>query len=142
MRGILGADIFVNLLLVFIITTGLLLMNSNKTVKSEIAAQNEKNMPKIQLPHGDSEGTQNENTERTGSLSVQGGKEGITYYVDKKNIPFERLADELKERQFMSLRIRCDREIPYGEYVKLLDVCKKLGIKNIYNVYVMDAKED
>ena len=142
MRGILGADIFVNLLLVFIITTGLLLMNSNASVKSEIDTRSEENMPKVQLPHGGSEGSDDDVTQRTGSLSVQKDTGGIRYYIDKEPVPFEQLPDELKSRQFVSLRIRCDQDIPYGEYVKLLDLCKNHGIRNIYNVYVMDRKED
>ena len=54
MRGILGADIFVNLLLVFIITTGVLLMNTNKASKVHIDKRNEQNLPEIQLPQGKS----------------------------------------------------------------------------------------
>jgi hypothetical protein len=49
MRGILGADIFINLLLVFIITTGLLFMNTNKVSQPKLSAASDRTMPKNEI---------------------------------------------------------------------------------------------
>lgn len=141
MRGILGADIFVNLLLVFIITTGLLLMNTNKTSINGINNANEHNMPKVQLPQGTSKGTLDNKTETIVTLSANKKGAEIQYFVDDKPVAYSDLAAEFKAKRINSVKIRFDERIPYGQYVRILDLCKQLGITNIYNIYTIETKE-
>ena len=141
MRGILGADIFVNLLLVFIITTGLLLMNTNKTNINGMNNASERNMPKVQLPQGISEGTLDNKTANTVTLSANKKGAEIQYFIDDKPVAYSDLAAKFKAKRITSVRIRFDERIPYGQYVRILDLCKQLGITNIYNVYTIEAKE-
>ena len=141
MRGILGADIFVNLLLVFIITTGLLLMNTKKTSINGMNNANERNMPKVQLPQGTSKGTLDNKTANTVTLSANKKGAEIQYFIDDKPVAYSDLAAKFKAKRITSVKIRFDERIPYGQYVRILDLCKQLGITNIYNVYTIEAKE-
>ena len=141
MRGILGADIFVNLLLVFIITTGLLLMNTNKTSINGMNNVTERNMPKVQLPQGTSKGTLDNKTANTVTLSANKKGAEIQYFIDDKPVAYSDLAAKFKAKHITSVKIRFDERIPYGQYVRILDLCKQLGITNIYNVYTIETKE-
>ena len=135
MRGILGADIFINLLLVFIITTGLLLMNTNKAEKMGGIGKNENNLLKIDLPKGFSKGVPGGKSSKMATLSARKSGEEIQHFVDDKPIKFTDLIAMLKSKRISSVKIRFDRQIPYGHYVSVLDLCKRAGIKDITNVY-------
>lgn len=141
MRGILGADIFVNLLLVFIITTGLLLMNTNKTSINGMNNVNEHTMPQVQLAQGTSKGTVENKTANTVTLSATKKGAEIQYFIDDKPAAYLDLATSFKAKKITSVRIRFDESIPYGQYVRILDLCKQIGITNIYNVYTVETKE-
>ena len=136
MRGILGADIFINLLLVFIITTGLLLMNTNKAGKMGEIGKNENNLLKIDLPKGSSKGVPGGKSGKMATLSARKSGEEIQHFVDDKPIKFTDLIATLKSKRISSVKIRFDRQIPYGHYVGVLDFCKRAGIKDITNVYM------
>ena len=135
MRGILGADIFINLLLVFIITTGLLLMNTNKAGKIGEIRNNENNLPKIEIPKGSSKGLPGGKPGKMATLSARKTGKGIQHFMDDKPIKFTDLVAMLKSKRISSVKIRFDRQIPYGHYVSVLDLCKRAGIKDITNVY-------
>jgi len=135
MRGILGADVFINLLLVFIITTGLLLMNTNKNgmVKAQKAV--ELNLPKVHLPKGSSTGLSVNSRKKQLTLSARKERGKIHYYVDKKPVEHSDILNKMRTGQFQSVKIRFDRNISYGRYVEILDLCKKAGVTEIINVY-------
>ena len=135
MRGILGADIFINLLLVFIITTGLLLMNTNKAEKMGEIGKNENNLLKIDLPEGSSKGVPGGKSGKMATLSARKTGKEIQHFMDDKPIKFTDLVAMLKSKRISSVKIRFDRQIPYGHYVSVLDLCKRAGIKDITNVY-------
>ena len=136
MRGILGADIFINLLLVFIITTGLLLMNTNKAEKMGEIGKNENNLLKIDLPKGSSKGVPGGKSGKMATLSARKSGEEIQHFMDEEPIKFTDLIATLKSKRISSVKIRFDRQIPYGHYVGVLDLCKRAGIKDITNVYM------
>ena len=135
MRGILGADVFINLLLVFIITTGLLLMNTNKTGKIGDIVKKEQTLLKIDLPKGSSKGLPGGKPGNMATLSARKSGEEIQHFMDEKPIKFTDLIATLKSKRISSVKIRFDRQIPYGHYVSVLDLCKRAGIKDITNVY-------
>jgi len=135
MRGILGADIFVNLLLVFIITTGLLLMNTNKASKIRIDKRSEQNLPEIQLAQGKSKGLSPDKYKNSVTLSARKTGEDIQYFVDDEPVRFEDLPMKLNSGQVSSVKIRFDEHISYGHYVRILDLCSRAGITDIINVY-------
>ena len=135
MRGILGADIFINLLLVFIITTGLLLMNTNKTEKMDEIGKNEKELLKINLPNGSSKGLPGGKSGKMATLSARKTGREIQHFMDNKPIKFTDLIATLKAKRISSVSIRFDSQISYGHYVGVLDLCKRAGIKDITNVY-------
>jgi biopolymer transport protein ExbD len=141
MRGILGADIFVNLLLVFIITTGLLLMNTNKVSKIRINKKYEQNLPEIQLPKGKSKGLSSDKSEKSVTLSARKTGEDIQYFVDDKPVHFKDLPMKINAGQVSLVKIRFDEHISYGHYVKILDLCRQAGISDIINVYTTKHKE-
>ena len=135
MRGILGADVFINLLLVFIITTGLLLMNTNKAGKIGDIVKKEQNLLKIDLPKGSSKGLPGGKPGNMATLSAGKTGEGIQHFMDDKPVKFTDLTKILKSKRISSVRIRFDRQISYGHYISVLDLCKQAGIKDITNVY-------
>jgi biopolymer transport protein ExbD len=135
MRGILGADIFINLLLVFIITTGLLLMNTNKVLEDIKSNPSELDLPGIQLPKGSSDGVPAGNKRKQVILSakIEGNK--TIYFIDEKPVEFNTILSKMKSQQVDSVKIRFDGNIAYGRYVEILDICKQAGVKEIINVY-------
>ena len=135
MRGILGADIFINLLLVFIITTGLLLMNTNKGGNTGEIAKKEKKLLKIDLPKGSSKGLSGGKPENMATLSAKYAGKDVQYFMDNSRVKFTELTKVLKSKRISSVSIRFDRRISYGRYINVLDICKQAGIKDITNVY-------
>lgn len=135
MRGILGADIFINLLLVFIITTGLLLMNTNKGVESGKSGNHENDLPKIELQKGSSQGLSGGKPKTAVTLSARKNGETIQYFMDNKPVKYTDLPATFKSKRISSVRIRFDKRITYGHYVRILNLCKQAGITDITNVY-------
>lgn len=135
MRGILGADVFINLLLVFIITTGLLLMNTNKGVENGKSGNNESDLPKIELQKGSSQGLSGGKPNSTVTLSARKRGETIQYFMDNKPVKYADLPAIFKSKRISSVRIRFDKRITYGHYVRILNLCKQAGITDITNVY-------
>ena len=141
MKGILGADIFVNLLLVFIIATGMLFMNTNKTADTALNNPGEKNLPKIQLPGGKSDSSSLSEGGRTINLSAKKKGNQVLYYVNDSLLGLHELKDQLQANQAETVKIRFDERIEYGRYIEILDLCKQCGVRNISNVYTSNQKE-
>lgn len=139
MRGILGADIFVALLLFFIFTTGLLLMNTNKAGEHVTIGRVESNLPMIQLPKGTSKGLPGGKAKKRVTLSARKKGEEIRYFIDNRPVKYEDLPVRLKAGQISSVRIRFDRHISYGHYIRILGLCKQAGITDIINVYTTNT---
>ena len=135
MRGILGADIFINLLLVFIITTGLLLMNTNKSGENGKSGNLENDLPKIELQKGPSQGLSGGKPKTAVTLSARKDGEMIRYFMDNKSVEYADLPARFKSKRVSSVRIRFDKSITYGHYVRILNLCKQAGITDITNVY-------
>lgn len=135
MRGILGADIFINLLLVFIITTGLLLMNTNKSGENGKSGNQENDLPKIELQKGSSQGLSGAKPTTAVTLSARKDGEMIRYFMDNKPVEYADLPATFKSKRVFSVRIRFDKSITYGHYVRILNLCKHAGITDITNVY-------
>ena len=151
MRGLLGADIFINLLLVFMITTGLLLTNTNKSGKdmtnghsASALVQNrkmaERDLPKIELANGASEGFSVGKQGVSVTLSARTQGKDTLYFLDEKQVTFDNLHASLVDKNASSVRIRFDKDLAYGLYIATLDLCKRAGIKEIINVYTYDRK--
>ncbi len=135
MRGILGADVFAALLLVFIFMTGLLLMNINKMGGQTMSGRIESNLPKIQLPKGSSGELPEGKAKNSLNLSARKTGEEIQYFINDKPVRFMDLTLALETRRIPSVKIRFDRNISYGHYVEILNICKQAGITDIINVY-------
>ena len=135
MRGILGTDVFAALLLVFIFMTGLLLMNINKMGGQDMSGRIETNLPKIQLPKGSSKGLPGGKARNSVNLSARKTAEKIQYFINDKPVRYADLPVTLKTGQISSVKIRFDRNISYGHYVEILNLCKQAGITDIINVY-------
>jgi len=141
MKGILGADIFVNLLLVFIIATGLLFMNTNKSSDSALKSLGEKNLPKIQLPEGKSKSSSLTENEKAINLSAKIQGVQILYYINDILVDRKNLKDQLQANHAQTVKIRFDERIEYGRYIEILDLCKQCGVSNISNVYTTSQED-
>lgn len=150
MRGLLGADLFVTPLLVFIITTGLLFMNTNKNVRNASEDHHhstltrkqkpaESELPRIELPRGNSEGVSIRKKETSVNLSARIEGQKILYFLDDKPVSFEHIRTRLMEKHASSVRIRFDRALSYGLYVGAIEACKDAGVKEIINVYTKES---
>lgn len=135
MRGILGADVFINLLLVFIIATGLLLMNTNKVCEKNQNKPLEFDFPSIQLPEGTSIGDPGSLKKRQVTISAKMESNSILYFIDETPVELNSIPAKLKSKPVESVKIRFDNRIIYGQYVEVLDICKQAGVKEIINVY-------
>ena len=135
MKGFLGADIFINLLLVFIIAFGMLFMNTNNTPKEAANAMGEKMLPKINLPKGQSDNAAMAADETPINLSAKKDGKTIQYFIDDVVIKYDDLEGILTNKKADTVKIRFDEQISYGRYIEILDLCKQCGIKNISNVY-------
>ena len=138
MRGILGADIFINLLLVFIITTGLLLMNTNRSIKIGKVENTENSLIKVDLPKGASKGVAGGRKNRSLALSARKSGSRIQYFVEDKPVAFSSLLSAVKSAKPLSVRVRFDKNISYGDYVRVLDLCMQAGVRDITNVYTIE----
>ena len=138
MRGILGADIFINLLLLFIVSTGLLMMNSNRVAQvtySEKPVTGESLMPKVDLAEGKAGGLPAGIKKESVTISVKKTEKGVEYFLNKTAVVLKDLSQKLKENRTSKAEIRIEGKIPYMHYIKILDICKQSGITEIYNVY-------
>lgn len=142
MKGVLGADIFANMLLVFIIMTGTLLMNANaRQIREELSEGQQANgaqemvLPEVQLPSANTKGKTAGIKSHAVSISVQKTEKAIQCFVNEKKIILKDLAQTLKEVKPRAAEIRIDHNIPYGTYISILASCKEAGIDQIFNVY-------
>lgn len=145
MRGILGADIFINLLLVFIITTGLLMMNKNRMAQvtySENPVTGESLMPKVDLAEGKAGGLPAGTKKESVTISVKKTEKGVEYFLNETAVVLKDLSQKLKENRTFKAEIRIEGKIPYMHYIKILDICKQSGITEIYNVYRSSQKTE
>ncbi|OPX39786.1 MAG: hypothetical protein B1H11_02125 [Desulfobacteraceae bacterium 4484_190.1] len=140
MRGILGTDIYAGLLLLFIILTSMLLVNTNEARKVVTIGKVESSLPKIQLPKGTAKGLPGGKAKNRITLSARKKGEEIRYFIDNRPVKYDDLAVTLKAGRVSSVRIRFDRRISYGDYLKILDLCKQAGITDIINVYTTNPE--
>ena len=140
MRGILGTDIYAGLLLLFIIATGMLLMNTNKAREDVTIGKVESNLPRIQLPKGTTKGLPGGKAKNSITLSARKKGEEIRYFMDNRPVKYADLPATLKAGRVSSVKIRFDRNISYGDYIKILDLCKQAGITDIINVYTTNPE--
>lgn len=140
MRTMFGvvSDVFAILLLVWISIASIVLNNTGRGNVTGNAIQTESSLPSVRLPKGSSKGQETSTTNKVVTLSATKDDTQVQYYVDEKLVAFQELASILTSKRVQSVKIRFDREIPYGEYVKVLDLCNELGVKDIVNVYTIE----
>ena len=140
MRTMFGvvSDVFAILLLVWISIASIVLNNTGKGNPVASATPTESNLPSIRLPRGKSKGLETIATTKAVTLSATKDGNRIQYFVDETPLSFQELASTLSSKQVVSVKIRFDRQIPYGDYVKVLDLCKEVGVKDITNVYTTE----
>lgn len=135
MKGILGADVFSILLLVFIILTGMLLINTNKEAVGIVHSASEFALPGVRLPVADSKGSVTPGKRKQVTISAKKEKGKVIYYVDEVPVAYRDLLPKIKKGRVESVKIRFDKDLPYGRYVRILDLCTQAGIHEIINVY-------
>jgi biopolymer transport protein ExbD len=139
MKGIIGADIFVNLLLVFIIVSGLLFMNTNRPDTPSNVVKEERTHPKVDLQEGQSPSSK-EAKEAVIISTIKDAK-GLHYYVDGAPVSFDQLPAKLGPGRNRVVKIRFDKNIEYGKYVEILDLCRRNGFTEIINTYAFEKKD-
>ncbi len=127
----LGMDIWVTLLMVFLIATGTLMINVHaEGIKMELV--------RIQLSQGESEGDRAAGIPEYVILSVQKTSEGGRLFLENEPVALDHLKQALtahRERGKTVLVTRFDEALSHGEYVAIVDIAKQAGIKNVYDMY-------
>ncbi|MEW6078714.1 MAG: biopolymer transporter ExbD [Thermodesulfobacteriota bacterium] len=127
----LGMDIFALSLMVFLVTTGVLMINiQTESVKTELV--------RIQLSQGDSEGDKAAGVPEYVILSARKTDKGGQLYIENKPISFDHLKQALttyRQKGKTVLITRFDKALSHGEYVAILDAAKQAGIQAIYDTY-------
>jgi len=140
MRWILGAiDVFANYLLIFVFITAVLFGNMNIGAKNGQNRLGELDLPKVQLQQGASEGLPVGKAKNSVNLSARKTGEEIQYFINDKPVRYADLTVALKTGRVSSVKIRFDRNISYGHYVEILNLCKQAGITDTINVYTIKA---
>jgi biopolymer transport protein ExbD len=117
----------------------MLLMNTNREKADGVKTSTESTLPEIRLPEGTSKA--NTASSRTKSVTLSASKKGqtILYFIDNQSVDRRELATILRSRKVLSVKIRFDREIPYGDYINVLDLCTQAGVSNIENIYSTES---
>lgn len=127
----LGMDIWVSLLMVFLVASCVLMINvRNEGIKMELV--------RVQLSQGESDGDQADGVPEYVILSVQKSAEGDQLFLDNKPVARSRLKQALtqhREKGKTVLITRFDQALSHGEYIAIVDIAKQAGIKNVYDAY-------
>ena len=134
MFGNAFVDFILNIAIIFMITTALLFSNSAKGAGGR-NGNDESNLPKIELQKGSSQGLSGGKPKTAVTLSARKSGETIQYFMDNKPVEYADLLATFKSKRVSSVRIRFDKRITYGHYVRILNLCKQAGITDITNVY-------
>jgi len=128
---LLGADIFVALLLVFLLTTGILMINTGmKGIKVALV--------RIMLSEGVSEGLNPDEAPRYIIVSAKKAGNGFKIYVAGKQTVLEDLPTELLRQRENGANVmvtQFDKRLPHGVYVTILDIAKQCGIEDVFDAY-------
>lgn len=142
MKNILGADIILNLLFVFILSTGLLIMNANRPAVKESGQSQEGLMPKINLPRGEAPPAAPDPGKKMATISLIRKGTGIHYFIDGEPIQFEPIPAELRKKGVTATKIRCDESIPHGRFVEIMGACRQAGITEISISYIPQKRKE
>lgn len=128
---LLGADIFVALLLVFLLTTGILMINTGmKGIKVALV--------RIMLSEGVSEGLNPDESPRYVIVSAKKAGNGLKIYVAGKQTVLEDLPAVLLRQRENGVNVvvtQFDKRLPHGVYVTILDIAKQCGIEDVFDAY-------
>ena len=110
-------------------------MNTNKEGKRGGAEGREEDLPKIDLPKGSQGALPAGRAGNRVTLSVRKAGESVQYFIENRPVRYEELVSTLQSRRISSLRVRFDERLLYRDYVRILNLCKEVGISEIINVY-------
>jgi len=127
MRGFMGVDIFVNLLIVFLVLTGMTFMNE--------PPNSEKTLPSINLAKSKMDGVSIGKDTKKVTLSAKITKNDRQYFIDSDSISKETITDEIKKRGATNIDLRPARDMLYEEIMELWSLCEKGGATSISLVY-------
>jgi biopolymer transport protein TolR len=125
-------DVMLVLLIIFMVSAPMMKEASKPDKGAETS------MPTVDLPSDKTHGETPEGGRKAVTVSAQMISGGIRYFIDDKAVDILNMGEELKARGITSVKIRLDREIAYGKYMKILGVCKEAGIREIFNIYRTD----
>lgn len=129
----MGIDLFATLMLVFLITTSLLLNAAKDSKDNE-----EKRTPSIDisLPKEKQSGFSAEKSNAV-AVSAKYGKDGsIEYFIDKEKTSLEGVSALLKGKRTDRVELRLEESLTNAVTIKILGQLQQANIREIYYVFV------
>lgn len=126
--ALLGADLFVTLLILFIASTAILLKAPAK--ESAAKALNEGRTPDISLPVAERGGKAGGGKPTT--VSARKGADGVVeYFVGDKKVSLQGIADALKQESPEKVELRLDESLTNSTTIKVLSQLQAAGTKDV-----------
>jgi len=137
----MGMDLFVTLLLVFLISTAILLKTPEEEVGSAARTKEEEmRTPEINLTKDD-QGGRAIGRKKAMSVSARRKADGtVEYFVGDKRTDLQGMAGVLKNKVVRSVELRLAEELTNSVTVRVLGQLQKAGVKEIYYVFIKKQK--
>ena len=136
----MGMDLFVMLLMVFIILTAILLKTFPDNTASASNPEEEMRTPNItiSLPKDGNGGLP---VGKGGAVKVSAGLKAdgnVDFFVDSKKTPLYGISGILKEKEGKRVELRLDENLTNAITVKILGQLRQASVKEIYYVFVQN----
>lgn len=136
----LGVDLFANLLLVFIISTVLLMRapKDNTTNPSTQAVQTKSTealTPGINLAKDDHSGAKSSGTQKALSVSAKREAGSVVYYVGNKKTSLSDIAGLLRKQHATRVELRLGEDLTNSITIKILGRLQEAHVKEIAYVF-------
>lgn len=129
----MGTDLFATLLLVFIISTAILLKAPKEGAASKAI---EAKTPDISLPQSKDGGLSKESEKPATSISAKRNAEGsVEFYVGDKKTPLHGIAGLLKGSNSVRVELRLAESLTNGVTVNILNQLQEAGVKEISYIF-------
>lgn len=129
----MGTDLFATLLLVFIISTAILLKAPKDGAASKAI---EAKTPDISLPQSKDGGLSKERDKLATSISAKRNAEGsVEFYVGDKKTPLDGIAGLLKGSNSVRVELRLAESLTNGVTVNILNQLQEAGVKEISYIF-------
>lgn len=129
----MGTDLFATLLLVFIISTAILL----KAPKEGAVKADEMKTPDIALPKSTNSGRPSGSEEKSTTVSAKQNASGlIEYYIGNQKTELNNIAEVLKNKDISRVEMRLEEFLTNAITIEILSQLQTADVKDINYIFV------